>query len=130
MLHVLFILFPVFLLLHGIEVAATIITEGFITDAALWEHAVDLLIVPIFFILPLICEMLLAAAIVRRKGRGNLYTRALIPSFIFLPCADIFMLISALFERTLPHKLFHRIELEKAISETEKRFKKTTVKSE
>ena len=129
MLHVLFVLFPLFLLLHCAQIALTLITAGYITSAALLDHAVDLLIIPVFFILPLICEILLASAVARGKTRKNLFTRALLPSFIFLPCADLFMLISALLERTLPHKLFHRIKLEKAVSETAKRFDKPSVKT-
>ena len=45
-----------------------------------------------------------------RKGICGVsrYTRVLMPSFLFLIGADIFMLLSALFHGTLPHKLFRK----------------------
>lgn len=118
MLHALFVLFPLYVLLHAIQVIATLIADGGITGAELLSHGIDLLIIPIFFILPLGCMVLLAAAIRKRKTRNSIYTRALIPSFLFLPFADIFMLISALFARTLPHRLFAKTDLGEAVSET------------
>lgn len=45
-----------------------------------------------------------------RKGAcgATRYTRVLIPSFLFLIGADIYMLLAALFRGTLPHKLFQK----------------------
>ena len=48
----------------------------------------------------------------RRIRRGacwrNLFTRCLMPSFVFIPISDVFMLISALAHGKLPHTLFRR----------------------
>ncbi len=55
----------------------------------------------------------LAWAIRHGKRHGNHYTRCLFPSFLFLIVADIFMLISALFHGTLPHRLFRRAKPER-----------------
>lgn len=52
----------------------------------------------------------LAWAIRRGKRHGNHYTRCLFPSFLYLLVADIFMLVSALFHGTLPHRLFRRVK--------------------
>ena len=40
--------------------------------------------------------------------RKNLFTRCLMPSFLFIPVSDIFMLLSALAHGNLPHTLFRR----------------------
>lgn len=45
-----------------------------------------------------------------RQGRcrGNLYTRCLLPSFLFIPISDIFMVVSALPHGQLPHALLRK----------------------
>jgi len=51
---------------------------------------------------------ILAQAIKRKKIIRNLYTRAMLPSFIFLIFADIFMLLNALFRGKLIFSLYKK----------------------
>ena len=63
----------------------------------------------LFFCAGLIWGLALMGRRVRKGICGvNRYTRVLMPSFIFLIGADIFMLLSALLHGTLPHKLFRK----------------------
>jgi len=57
---------------------------------------------------------ILAHAIKRRKLVKNRYTRAMIPSFLFLICADIFMVLSALLHGKLIFSLYKRITIDKS----------------
>jgi len=54
---------------------------------------------------------LLAWAIKRKKPVKNRYTRAMVPSFLFLLFADIFMVLSALFHGKLIFSLYKRVDL-------------------
>nr|WP_325195989.1 hypothetical protein [uncultured Oscillibacter sp.] len=54
---------------------------------------------------------LLGCAIRRGTCRKNLYVRVLVPSFLFLPIADAFMVISSLCRGILPHKLLRKEEI-------------------
>ena len=44
----------------------------------------------------------------RREQHKNVFTRCLMPSFLFIPVSDLFMLIAALTYKNLPHRLFRR----------------------
>jgi hypothetical protein len=56
----------------------------------------------------LICEYILARNIKKRKTFKNIFTRVMVPSFIFLIFADIFMIIKALINGKLIFSLFKR----------------------
>lgn len=56
----------------------------------------------------LFCEFRMAGAIKKKRSIKNQYTRAMIPSFIFLICADIFMALSALFHGKLIFSLYKK----------------------
>lgn len=118
MLYAMFFLLPLSILLHGIEIMGTILTKGLITGGDIWEHSINLLVTLIIFLPMLVCLALLAAAVRKGRARRTLYTRAMVPSFVFLPFADLFMLISAVLKGTLPHKLFHRIAEEEKSADT------------
>ena len=106
MLHVLYLLFPISAILRSLQIIAAVLQSGSITGAGIWFYCRGLLVTPILFSIALIGEGILANAVRKRKSIRNIYTRPLIPSFIFIFFADIFMLISAIFKGTLPHKLF------------------------
>ena len=55
-----------------------------------------------------ICLAVLGHCIKRGVCCKNLFTRCLMPSFLFIPVSDIFMLLSALAHGSLPHTLFRR----------------------
>ena len=55
-----------------------------------------------------ICLAILGHRIKRGACRKNLFTRCLMPSFVFIPVSDAFMLLSALAHGKLPHTLFRR----------------------
>ena len=55
-----------------------------------------------------ICLAVMGHRIKHGAIRKNLFTRCLMPSFLFIPVSDIFMLLSALAHGNLPHTLFCR----------------------
>ena len=57
-----------------------------------------------------ICLAVMGHRIKHSAIRRNLFTRCLMPSFLFIPVSDIFMLLSALAHGNLPHTLFRRHE--------------------
>lgn len=69
----------------------------------------SMLVTLIMSLAAVICLGILGHRIRQGKCGPNLFTRCLIPSFLFIPISDLFMLISALASGTLPHTLFHRI---------------------
>lgn len=109
MLYVLYILFPISVIIRCIQIVYIIIQTGSITGSEIWSYCSGLLVTPFFFIWPLVCTAIIANAIRCKKNIQNIYTRPLIPSFLFLVAADIFMLLSAILKGTLPHQLFRRI---------------------
>ncbi len=57
------------------------------------------------------CEARLARHIKKQKVGDNMYTRFLIPSCLFLMCADLFMLILSIIQGGFFRNLFHREQL-------------------
>lgn len=55
-----------------------------------------------------ICLAVMGHRIRHGTCHKNLFTRCLMPSFLFIPVSDIFMLLSALAHGNLPHTLFRR----------------------
>ena len=55
-----------------------------------------------------ICLAILGHRIKHGACGKNLFTRCLMPSFVFIPVSDAFMLLSALAHGKLPHTLFRR----------------------
>ena len=105
MLNWLCMLFPLFAFLHTVEVV-TMAQSGTLTPLSALDCCSGTLI-DLFFCTGLIWGLALMGRRVRKGICGvNRYTRVLVPSFLFLIGADIFMLLSALFRGTLPHKLF------------------------
>ena len=66
--------------------------------------------VPAFAEAAVICLAVMGHRIKHGACRRNLFTRCLMPSFLFIPVSDIFMLLSALAHGNLPHTLFRRRE--------------------
>jgi hypothetical protein len=62
----------------------------------------------IFDIGMLICTAQLTLAVKRDKTIKDMYTRVMVPSFVFLIFADIYMVILALLHGTLPFSLFKK----------------------
>jgi len=60
---------------------------------------------------------LLAWAIKRKKPVKNRYTRAMVPSFLFLLFADIFMVLSALFHEKLIFSLYKKGTLKRQLND-------------
>ena len=57
-----------------------------------------------------ICLVIMGHRIKHGACHRNLFTRCLMPSFLFIPVSDIFMLLSALAHGNLPYTLFRRCE--------------------
>ena len=56
------------------------------------------------------CLVIMGRRIKHGACHRNLFTRCLMPSFLFIPVSDIFMLLSALAHGNLPYTLFRRCE--------------------
>lgn len=111
MLYWLCMPFPLFALLHTVE-AVMMAQSGALTPLAVLDCYSGSLF-GLFFCAGLIWGLGLMGRRIRKGICGkNRYTRVLVPSFLFLIGADIFMLLSALFRGTLPHKLFRKDELQ------------------
>ena len=54
------------------------------------------------------CLVIMGHRIKHSACGKNLFIRCLMPSFLFIPVSDIFMLLSALAHGNLPHTLFRR----------------------
>lgn len=118
MLHVLYIFYPISVIAQFGQITIDYVQTGsVITGLELLSQCTGLFITPIFFIGPFVCEAIMAYGIRRKKQIKKMYTRPLLPSFLFLVGADIFMLLSAVLHGTLPHKLFRRIEAESSMND-------------
>lgn len=107
MLHWLCMLLPIFAVLHTVE-AVMMAQSGTLTALSALNCYSGTLI-DLFLCAGLFWGLGLMGKCIRKgKCGANRYTRVLVPSFIFLIGADIFMLLSALFHGTLPHRIFQK----------------------
>ena len=96
MLRVLSICFPI---LFAVAIARNLLlyATGASPAFADWLSLLKSLGVYLFFNSGAIyCMMRLASGVRRRKTCKNRYTRVMVPSFLFVPMADIFMVLTAL----------------------------------
>jgi hypothetical protein len=110
MLH---IVFYTTLLLGIVEFIVRVIINLFAGSASLLgNNLVSLLrslaIWIVFDIGMLICIFRLASAVRKNKTVKNMYTRVMVPSFVFVIFADIYMVVLALLHGTLPFSLFRK----------------------
>jgi hypothetical protein len=115
MLHV---IFYVILLLSIIQFAIGIlinISSGkpVVNNALLLSFARSIIVWLFFSGGMLLYEFILARVIKKRKIMKNKYTRAMVPSFIFLIFADIFMALEALFHGKIIFSLYKKIDYTK-----------------
>ena len=107
MLYWMCILTPIFLVLDTIQMVAHAMSQ-YLTLKDFWGYysgaVITLLLGAGFFV----CAGILGSSIRHGRSHRNMYTRVLVPSFLFLPVADLFMLISALCNGCPPHRLFRR----------------------
>jgi hypothetical protein len=110
MLHVVFFV-GLFLGIGGLIVKCLInIFSGsaFVFDKSFVAAAYRIGIWLFFSIGMLVCEYRLAAFIKNGKTVKNMYTRVMVPSFVFLVFSDIFMAVAALFHGKLIFSLFRK----------------------
>ncbi len=109
MLHVLFILLPFEILLRCVQIGMALF-KGVLTAGVLLQYAIRLAITLFFLMGALVCIGKMARAVKQGKCIKNMYTRPLVPSFVFVFFASAFMLLAALLQGVLPHKVFHKVE--------------------
>lgn len=109
MLHVLSILLPFEILLRTVQIAMAFF-KGLLTTQIVGQHAFRVAISLFFLMGWLICTGVMAHAVKKGNVMKNMYTRPLIPSFLFIFFADVFMMLSALLHGVLPHKVFHKVK--------------------
>ena len=110
MLHV---LFKITLIWSGIQFAVGVITnmvygKPFINNALLSGFASSMILMLFFYSGMLISEFILAWAIKNKKSIRNKYARVMLPSFIFIVVANIFMALTGLFHGKLIFSLFKK----------------------
>ncbi|MDR1148083.1 MAG: hypothetical protein LBK66_05575 [Spirochaetaceae bacterium] len=115
MLHV---IFYVTLLLGIIQFVIGILINIFsgepaVSNALLLSFTRSMIIWLFFSSGMLFYEFILARAIKKQKIIKNKYTRAMVPSFIFLIFADIFMALEALFHGKIIFSLYKKIDYTK-----------------
>lgn len=115
MLRVMSILLPIFLIWSALGVYSVVKVNGTIGLGQLLENCLGVLIVLGLSSGYYWCQGRLAATIRKGKTIENLYTRVMVPSFIFLIVADIFMFITAIFSGKGVFSLFKRLDYHKEI---------------
>jgi hypothetical protein len=115
MLHV---VFYVILLLNIIQFVIGILINIFsgkpaVNNALLLSFTRSMLVWLFFSSGMVFCEFILAQAIKKQRVIKNKYTRAMVPSFIFLIFADIFMALEALFHGKTIFSLYRKIDYKK-----------------
>jgi len=110
MLHV---LFKITLIWSVIQFAIGVITnivygKPFINNALLSGFAYSMILMLFFYSGMLIVEFILAWAIKNKRSIRNKYARVMLPSFIFIVVADIFMALTGLFHGKLIFSLFRK----------------------
>jgi hypothetical protein len=113
MLHV---LFPIILLLSVLQfvilIFINIVLEKQVVDNIALSGFIHSLIIGLIFSAGmLLYKIIFSWAIKNKKIIKNKYTRVMLPSFIFIIVADIFMALSALFHGKLVFSLFKKVEL-------------------
>lgn len=109
MLHVLFLLLPVFVLLSLLFLLLSgPLTGTPVSFSELLSSCTGPLVI-LFLLGGMIVSLIrLALTIRRQKETKNRYMRPLIPSFLFLIVSDLFMILAALLRGTPPHRLFRK----------------------
>jgi len=112
MLHV---LFKITLIWSGIQFAIGVITNivygnPLINNALLLSFAHSMIIMLFFYSGMLFFEFILAWAIRNKKSIKNKYTRVMLPSFIFIIVANIFMALTGLLHGKLIFPLFKKVK--------------------
>lgn len=79
-----------------------------LTVRTIFSYYSSMLVMLVMSLGAVICLAVMGYRIKHGAIRKNLFTRCLMPSFLFIPVSDIFMLLSALAHGNLPHTLFRR----------------------
>jgi multimeric flavodoxin WrbA len=110
MLHSIFYIIPLWSVIQFVIGIIINITSGnaAINNGMLTSFSHGMLIWLFFNIGLLFCTFNLAQAIKKKKLIKNRYTRAMLPSLVFLIIADIFMALSALFHGKLIFSLYKK----------------------
>lgn len=96
MLHVLSIVYPIILTLYLVSILLNLVCGNCVTSD-MWIALFKNVLVYLFLNCgALYCMVRLAWEVRNRKAAPNRYTRVMIPSFLFIPCADIFMALLSL----------------------------------
>ena len=96
MLRVLGIVYPILIALSIVQIAVSFLTAGGVPPDMLYTLAIQAGSWLFFNFGVLFCLARLSAAVYKRKTVKSRYTRVLLPSFLFVPIADLFMILSSL----------------------------------
>ena len=96
MLRVLGIVYPILIALSIVQIAVSFLTAGSVPPDMLYTLAIQAGSWLFFNFGVLFCLARLSAAVRKCKTVKSRYTRVLLPSFLFVPIADLFMILSSL----------------------------------
>lgn len=96
MLHVLSIVYPIILAIYLLNILVNFVC-GNSVSVDMWMTLLENAMIYVFLnIGVLYCMLRLAWTVRNQKTSPNRYTRVMIPSFLFIPCADVFMILKSL----------------------------------
>ncbi|MBR4182763.1 MAG: hypothetical protein IKQ56_02965 [Lachnospiraceae bacterium] len=99
MMNVMRILLIVFGVIALLQTISSVMSEGSLFPIGPWvEYGRQILEVLVFGCGIIIFDIWLAICINRKKEYGKHYTRIMLPSFVFIICADIFFTIISVFQ--------------------------------
>jgi hypothetical protein len=112
MLHV---LYKITLIWSGLQFTIGVITNivngnPFLNNALLLDFTNSMIIMLFFYSGMLFFEFILALAIRNKKSIKNKYTRVMLPSFIFIIVANIFMALTGLLHGRSVYSLFKKVK--------------------
>lgn len=98
MLHVLGIVYPILIGILLLQMALSFFDIGAVPDGLLHSLAIQIFTWLFLNSGVLFCMARLSLAIFRERTLTDQFTRVMIPSFLFVPMADLFMILSSLFQ--------------------------------
>lgn len=110
MLHALSVVYPIVLVIYLLNILCSLAFRNFVT-IDMWLSLLDNALIYVFLnIGVLYCMARLAWNVRKRTTTVNRYTRVMIPSFLYIPCADIFMMLKSLCNRRFIFTLMKKDE--------------------
>jgi hypothetical protein len=108
MLHVLSIVYPIIFTIYILNIVVNLI-NGNVISGEMWIPLLKNVLIYLFLNSGMIyCMIRLASHLRKQETTKNRYTRVMVPSLLFIVCADIFMFLTSLFNGRFIFSLLKR----------------------